>query len=69
MIVDMCTANRSSVDSLLQRASRNVIARPAAIRGGSQVASCSLRLLFHCITFSVEFGDIFYFGLLRFNVK
>ncbi len=65
----MCFANRSSVDSLLQRASRNVIARPAAIRDGGQVASCSLRMLFQCITCSVEFGDDFYFGPTLHNVK
>ncbi len=65
----MWTANRSSVDNLLQRANRNVIARPAAIRDGGQVASCSLRMLFHCITCSVEFGDALYFGPPLHNVK
>jgi hypothetical protein len=54
---------------MLQRASQNVIARPAAIRGGDQVASCSLRLLFHFITCSVEFGDVLYFGPTLHNVK
>jgi len=46
-----------------------VIARPAAIGDGGQVASCSLRLLFHFIARSVKLGDSFYFGLLRFKVK